>query len=273
MQLGYFETPLLEVFFHWFSRGTFCRIGWSYRARCKQKGKCMPPGTSSLATGQSCYLLQSATGWYCKVRQLLNYKVRTRCYKVRQMLLQRATLLQSVMVRPFEIRKKILRDICGENCHSLHTFWLQYGNRLDSAALSGPAFVPPRKTAGRTSRQPCLWRNSKNIIYAPTVWAVASFIQDRGRVFLDTDRQHWEITWQFIFLVFTEYGYRFSCDHKISFRTLSNIHTDRISCKFICFAIMRIRTHWTQNVQRRAHRRSQQHDRNRGEICAEDSLV
>ena len=54
LQLGYFETPLLEVFFHWFSRGTFCRIGWSYRARCKQKWKYMPPGTSSLATGQSC---------------------------------------------------------------------------------------------------------------------------------------------------------------------------------------------------------------------------
>ena len=42
-------------FFHWFSHGTFCRIGWSYRASCKQKWKCMPPGTSSLATGQSCY--------------------------------------------------------------------------------------------------------------------------------------------------------------------------------------------------------------------------
>ena len=67
LQLGYFETPLLEIFFHWFSRGTFCRIGWSYRARCKQKGKCMPPGTSSPATGQSSSLCFPSCGfpaWY-----------------------------------------------------------------------------------------------------------------------------------------------------------------------------------------------------------------
>ena len=132
--------------------------------------------------------------------------------------------------------------------------------RLDSAALSGPAFVPPRKTDGRTSRQPCLRRNSKNIIYAPTIWAV-DIIHSRPR----ESFSRYELTtlgnnMPVYLLACTEYGYRSSCDHKISFCTLSNIHTGQISCKFISFAIMR--THWTQNVLRQAHRRSQQHDRN-----------
>ena len=51
----------------WFSHGTFCRIGWSYRAHCKQKWKCMPPGTSSLATGQSCYDSSSEHNAYTQI--------------------------------------------------------------------------------------------------------------------------------------------------------------------------------------------------------------
>ena len=57
-----FRNPATRSLFHWFSRGTICRIGWSYRARCKQKGKRIPPGTSSLAIGQSCYMLELRRG-------------------------------------------------------------------------------------------------------------------------------------------------------------------------------------------------------------------
>ena len=45
-----------------------CRIGLSYRARRKQNGKYMPPGTSSLTTGQSCLYMEgeriSRLPWY-----------------------------------------------------------------------------------------------------------------------------------------------------------------------------------------------------------------
>ena len=68
-----FRNPTSRSFFHWFSHGTFCRIGWSYRARCKQKWKCMPPGTSSLATGQSCYNMESSTEtcWAYGIRSIV----------------------------------------------------------------------------------------------------------------------------------------------------------------------------------------------------------
>ena len=67
-----------KSFSPWFSRGTFCRIGWSYRARCKEKGKCMPrnSGTSSLATGQSCPLryskrrLARSMSWFPRGEQM-----------------------------------------------------------------------------------------------------------------------------------------------------------------------------------------------------------
>ena len=45
-----------------------CRIGLSYRARRKQNGKYIPPGTSSLTTGQSCLYMEgeriSRLPWY-----------------------------------------------------------------------------------------------------------------------------------------------------------------------------------------------------------------
>ena len=51
-----------KFFPHWFSHGTFCRIGWSYRARCKQKWKSTPQGTNSLAAGQSCSAMKHRRG-------------------------------------------------------------------------------------------------------------------------------------------------------------------------------------------------------------------
>ena len=83
-----FRNPTTRSFFHWFSHGTFCRIGWSCPARCKQKWKCMPPGikpstldprpstsiqTRSLATGQSCYNMESSTEtcWAYGIRSIV----------------------------------------------------------------------------------------------------------------------------------------------------------------------------------------------------------
>ena len=115
----YFEIPLLEVFFHWFSRGTFCRIGWSYRARWKQKGKCMPPGTSSLATGQSCWSINS---WnLVHMVYFLQQLIKFRYYVLEMHVL--ATLI-------------ILLTYCSDMLQLLGLYWrIQMVQRLRTANL------------------------------------------------------------------------------------------------------------------------------------------